>query len=89
MWHGADGMGWGMLLGSLVWVAFCGAAVYLLVTVVITVATGTRFDQGDDDVVPARDGPAHIARRRYASGEINRDEFLRLNRDLHQHDQAA
>jgi putative membrane protein len=70
-WHAGAGMGWWMLFGGLLWLVFWGTVIYLIVSVI-------RGDQR-----PVRDDrPIEIAKRRYASGEIDKTEFDRIRHDL-------
>jgi putative membrane protein len=70
-WHTGAGMGWWMLFGGLLWIAFWGALIYLIVWVI----RGSQRPQTDE-------APIEIAKRRYASGEINKAEFDRIRHDL-------
>ena len=76
-WDMGDGMGWGagwwMLFGSLLWIAFWGTAIYLIVTLVRRSGHGTQA---------AQDDPAAVLKQRYARGELGRDEYERMRRDL-------
>lgn len=67
------GMGWWMLWGGLMMIVFWGAVIGLVVWGVSRV-TGDRERD--------RESPLDIARSRYARGEITRDEFDQLRRDL-------
>jgi putative membrane protein len=73
MWGMHDGMGWwmlwGMLMMSLFWAVIVGLVVW-------GVARLTRDRSGRDET------PLEIARRRYAGGEITREEFEQLRSDL-------
>jgi putative membrane protein len=72
MWGEHEGMGWWMLFGSVWFVLFWGAIIWLFVRVF-----GPR-DEGQ-----SRDESAiEIARRRYARGEISREDFEQIRRDL-------
>ena len=72
-WHMADGMGWWMLFGGLLWFVFWGTLIYLAVS----------FFRGRTQAPTNElDDPVDIAKRRYARGEIGRDEYERLRRDL-------
>ena len=72
MWHVDDGMGWWMVLGSLWFVFFWGAIIWLVVRVL-----GAR-----DGGAPRDDSAIEVARRRYARGDISREEFEQIRRDL-------
>lgn len=71
MWHLGDGMGWWMVFGTLF-------ELLIVVAVVLLIANylGSRgTDRSLDD-------PLEIAKRRYASGEITRDQYEQFRRDL-------
>ena len=81
MWHTGDGMGWWMLWGALMMVLFWGAIIALVVWAVQSLG---RRDDGRAQpgaTTPART-PLDIAKERYARGEISRDEFEQMKRDL-------
>ena len=66
-------MGWWMVLGGLLWIAFWGAVIYLIVAFVRSSGRSATTSQDD---------PIAIIKRRYARGEIDRDEYERIRRDL-------
>ena len=80
MWHGVDGMGWWMLWGGLMMVVFWGGIIGLIAWGVQS-ATGRRVDQLMDAGSVER-SPLDIAKERYARGEIGRDEFEQIRKDL-------
>ncbi|MDE3088739.1 MAG: SHOCT domain-containing protein [Chloroflexota bacterium] len=65
------GMGLGMLL---FWVLIIGGVVWL----VQALARGT----GSSSVMPQSESPLDILKRRYAKGEITKDQFEQMKRDL-------
>jgi putative membrane protein len=73
MWDMGDGMGWWMLLGSVWVVLFWAGIIWLFIRV---------FDRRDDSRTQGEETPLNIARRRYARGEISREEFEQLHKDL-------
>ncbi len=75
MWHAHDGMGWWMVFGS-VWVVLFWVLIAWLVFTVFSRATGRREAGRHDET------PMEIAERRYASGEISRDEFEQIRETL-------
>ena len=77
MWRAHDGMGWWMIFGGLLWLLFWAAIIYLVASAV----SGSR--SGGAPKTPS--DPLDIARRRYASGEISREEFQRIRADLETH----
>lgn len=75
MWHAREGMGWWMVFGGVLWLMVWGAVIYL-----IAKASGNwRYA---DRRVTSRDEPVEIARRRYAAGEITKEQYERLRSDL-------
>ena len=68
MWHIGNGMAWWMLFGTLF-------EILVVVAVVILIAhyLGTRQNSPD--------GPVEIVERRYATGEITREQFDQLRRE--------
>lgn len=72
MWHMDDGMGWWMVLGSLWFVLFWGVVIWAIVRLP---------DRGDRQREPGISA-IEILRRRYASGEIDKDQFDQMRRDL-------
>ena len=78
MWHSVDGMGWWMLWGGLMMVLFWGAIIALAVWAVQSLSGGSgRRTEG-----PSRMSPLDIAKERYARGEISREEFEQVRKDL-------
>lgn len=73
MWGMHDGMSWWMLIGGIT-IAFFWAVVILDVTGLIAWQSHGGSDANGDAF--------EAARRRYARGEIGRDEFLRISKDL-------
>ena len=80
MWHSGDGMGWWMVWGGLMMIFFWGA---IIAVVVWAVQSLSRRDDGpaQSGAIPPRT-PLEIAKERYARGEISRDEFEQMKRDL-------
>ena len=77
MWHMWDipsGMGWWMGFGGLWMVLFCGGIIALIVWGV------TRFSRQNGST--QKRNPLHITRERYAKGEISREEFEQIKKDL-------
>ncbi|MFH1169245.1 MAG: SHOCT domain-containing protein [Chloroflexota bacterium] len=72
-----DGMGWWMMFGGVWMLIFWGGLIALIVWVVLKLTRGSRGGGGGGD------GSAlDIARQRYAKGEISREEFEQLKKDL-------
>lgn len=74
MWHMGDGMAWWMVLGTLFEIVVVVAVLVLIANYVGTPRT--------DRSLPPSDAPLEIVKRRYANGEITREQFDQLRRDL-------
>lgn len=72
MWGGHEGMGWWMVIGSAWFLVFWAAIIYV-------VSRGFHADRGS---APKAETALEIVERRYAAGEIGREEFEVLRRDL-------
>jgi len=69
MWHSVDGMGWWMALGSVWMVFFWGLVIWALL----------RFIPHN----PERSETAlETLKGRYARGELTRDQYQEMRRDL-------
>ena len=75
MWHYADGMGWWMIFGGLWMFLFWGGLIALIVWGVNKLVNRNGTDRKRNAV--------DIARERYARGEISREEFELLKKDLY------
>jgi putative membrane protein len=76
MWHTNNGMGWWMVFGMAMMIVFWLGVIWLVVSLL-----RPRVGEHTEDAV-------EIARRRYARGEISREEFERLRQDLTSHPTA-
>lgn len=73
MWHGMEGIGWGWLgLGLLHMVVFWGLVILALVALFKWMVGGAGGTSSAIDILKAR----------YAKGELTREEFERLKREL-------
>ncbi|MBI2869346.1 MAG: SHOCT domain-containing protein [Chloroflexi bacterium] len=72
MWY-FDGFGWWMVLGAIWMIIFWGAIIGLVIWAV------TRLTRRSD---AAGRSPIDIARERYAKGELTREQFEEIKRDL-------
>ena len=72
MWF--DGRGWWMVFGAIWMVLFWGVIIGLIVWGVSQVGGGGQRRDAESSL--------DIARRRYARGEITREEFEQLRKDL-------
>ncbi|MBI4302883.1 MAG: SHOCT domain-containing protein [Chloroflexi bacterium] len=75
MWW-TQGMGWWMVLGGLLTIIFWGAIIALIVWVVKKLT-----ERGGGTVSTGR-SPLDIAKERYARGEITKEQFEQLKKDL-------
>jgi putative membrane protein len=74
--------GWGFpLLGGLFWLLMVGLLVFLIVTVIRREKAMRHYTAAG---LPAAAGqsPLDIAKTRYAKGEINKEEYEALRKDL-------
>ena len=74
MWEMPIGMGWWMAFGGLWMVIFWGGLIALIVW-------GIAKLSGQGKTTPKHD-PLDVAKERYAKGEISREEFEQLKKDL-------
>lgn len=81
MWHAHDGMGWWMVFSGGLWVLLLILIVFAVIA--FTRSTGDRPGRSEQE---RGDSALAITRERYARGEISRDEFEQLRRDLSQED---
>lgn len=71
MWHGLDGLGWGWIgVGMLHMALF-----WILIVVCVVVLVGAIRRRQPFDAM-------EILKLRYAKGEISRDDFERMSREL-------
>lgn len=72
MWGEHDGMGWWMLFGSVWFIVFWGFVIWLFARVLGKPGSnGTREDTA-----------LEILKRRYARGEITKEEYEAMRRDI-------
>ena len=75
MWFMHDFGGWGMLFGGIWMFVFWGGLIALIVWGI------TRLTRRDDSTV--KHIPLEVAKERYARGEINKQEFEQIKKDLY------
>ena len=78
MWCGHEGMGWWMVFGALWMVIFWGVVIALIVWGVKRMTERGGSGRGTN----GKPDPLDIARERYAKGEISKEEFEQLRKDL-------
>jgi putative membrane protein len=79
------GMGWWMLWGGGMMIIFWGLVIGLIVWGVSRLTGERRRDeqlQRGEGAPRDEQAPMDVARSRYARGEISRDEFTQIRRDL-------
>jgi len=78
MWYWHNGMGWWMVFGGICMLLFWGAIIALVVWGInrLTERRGSGSSTGE------RRDPLDIAKERYARGEISREEFEQIKKDL-------
>lgn len=64
-------------LGMLVSILFWGLLIYLAVKVVQSISASTQKQIGKKD-----DTPLEVLKKRYASGEIDQQEYEKIRRDI-------
>lgn len=74
MWYFHEGMGWWMVFGGIWVVIFWGGLIALIIWGV------NLFSRRD--VSSHKQNPLDHAKERYARGEISREEFERIKKDL-------
>ena len=75
MWFMHEGMGWWMVFGGIWMVIFWGGLIALIIW---GISRLTGRDTSDK-----KQNPLDIARERYARGEISREEYEQLKKDLY------
>ncbi len=73
-----NGIGWGgMWLGGIFWLVIIGVVIWAVITFVNNNRYGNR-----DYYYPRQESALDILKKRYAKGEITKEEFERMKRDL-------
>ena len=80
MWDGHDGMGWWMLWGGFLWIIFIVAIVFIASQ--LAARTGGSNESRASGRPPSAEPPLDIARRWYDAGEISREDFVQIKRDV-------
>jgi len=74
MWHHHDGMGWWMI-----WMVVLWGVILAVIIWGVKQLTGRNGAQPNR---PKRQDPLEIAKERYAKGEISREEFEQIKKDI-------
>lgn len=74
MWFMHDVSGWWMLFGGIWMFIFWGGLIALIVWGI------TRLTRRDESI--SKHSPLDVAKERYAKGEINKEEFEQIKKDL-------
>ena len=74
-----QGMGWGggMWIGSIFWLLLLGVIIWAVISFV---NNSRNRDQNSN--FPGQESALDILKKRYAKGEITREEFEQMKRDL-------
>jgi putative membrane protein len=72
MWWHHEGFGWFALFGGILWLILIGVIIYAVISLLAPSRETRRHDED----------PLEIAKRRYARGDITREEFDQIRRDL-------
>jgi len=76
MWGWYSGMGWWMIFGGIIFILFWAAVIFLVVWGI------RRFSGGSSSGVQGNKSPLDIAKERYAKGEITKEQFEQIKKDL-------
>jgi putative membrane protein len=80
---GPGHMGWGgWFWGALIMLLFWGLVMALTVLVIRAIARPGRRDEGDRYYGGRGSSSLELLKERYARGEISREEYLNMKRDL-------
>jgi len=79
MWYMHDGWGWWMIFGGIWMLLFWIAIIWL---VVWGIRSLVRHDREPRAGTPEKRDPLDIAKERYAKGQISKEEFDQIRKDL-------
>ncbi|MCJ7692914.1 MAG: SHOCT domain-containing protein [Sedimentisphaerales bacterium] len=78
MWFVHDGMGWWMIFGGIWMLLFLGGIIALIIWGIKKITE--RSNSGE--ITAGKSSPLDVAKERYARGEISKDEFEQMKKDL-------
>jgi len=79
MWYMHDGAGWWMVFGGLWMLVF-----WVLIIALVVWAVKRLVEHGGSGAgTPEKRDPLDIAKERYAKGEISKEQFEQIKKDLH------
>lgn len=78
MWQAHEGMGWWMVFGGGLMILFWTGVIALVIWVIARLVG----HEGSGSPARRKPSPLDIARERYARGELNREQFDQIRRDL-------
>ncbi len=81
MW-GGFGWGWMMVVGMLFMVLFWGAIIALVVWGIRALNRGGARPEGPNEPLPPRGRALDILQERYARGEITKEQYDAMRKDL-------
>lgn len=76
MWGWYEGMGWWMTFGGIISILFFGAIIALIVWGI------RKYSDGGGSSSQPKGSAMDIAKERYAKGEISKEEFEQIKKDL-------
>jgi putative membrane protein len=78
MWYMHDGWGWWMIFGGIWMLLFWIAIIWLVVWGIRSLVRHREPGEG----TPEKRDPLDIAKERYAKGQISKEEFEQIKKDL-------
>lgn len=82
-WFGGGWGGWGgWLIGGLLMLLFWGGVIALAFFAIRAVSRSGRREEGQGPLSRDKESALEILQKRYARGEIDREEYLDMKRDL-------
>ena len=81
MWGWQAGMGWWMIFGIIIAVIFWGGIIWLIVWGIRSISHDGRRHNGASGY-DSRSNAMDILKERYAKGEITKEQFDQMKKDL-------